>query len=493
MDNARTMMFAVAHPMRSISSFAALLLLACSSPAPADGGPLDAGDPGDHDGGDRDAGDRDDGGERSDASTPATPPALAVACDDPLDAVYAAAPSGDPMASRGAVRACAYTGWLSPEDLAAKLERATVDGVTPTMGAHRFIIAYQTTRSGGASAISSATVYLPDTLRASPSPALVAAHGTIGVADACAPSRVDGATEDLTIPFAARGWPVIAVDYAGLGTAGVQGYGDNDDTGRSTLDAARALRALLPEGTLTDSVVMVGHSQGGGSVLSAQALEASYGAGGDLSLVIPLAPGWTSGRDVNGFRYPGLPTTIGGGGPAAFASLFLYAWASNQLGPEHGGDLFGASVRTDVVAALERDCIRTLPTTIPAAAPSFGDLLDETFRAGLVSCADGGACTGTSQAMWDWQGANVLTPDATGASVLLYTGTEDTTVTPEDAACVVDRLEANGVAPTVCVDDSTHQTIVDHRIAWTVDYAEAFLAGTTLPACPTTGTLPACP
>jgi hypothetical protein len=489
-DDDAVLRFSLAHPMRLVPSsfvhsghrfaFAALFLLACSSPEPAqtDGGQLDAAD---HDG--NGAGDAVDSPR----------PALTVACNDLLDSVYAAAPSGDPMAARGAIRACAYTGWLSPDDLAAKLARATVDGVTPTTGAHRFVIAFQTTRSSGAGAISSATVYIPDTLHASPSPALVAAHGTIGVADACAPSRVDGAADDLTIPFAARGWPVIAIDYAGLGTAGVQGYGDNEDTGRSTLDGARALRALLPAGALTDSVVMVGHSQGGGAVLSAQALEASYGAGGDLSLVISLAPGWRTTRDVAGLRYPRLPTSTGGGMPATFASLFLYAWASNHLGADHGGDLFGAAVRANVVATLERDCVRTLPMTLPPVAPTFGDLFDETFRAGLVSCADGGACTGTAQMMWDWQGSDILTPDASGARVLVYAGTSDTTVTPEDAACVVDRLQTNGVTPTVCVDDSTHQTIVDHRIAWTIDYAEAFLAGSTLPACPTNGSLPACP
>jgi pimeloyl-ACP methyl ester carboxylesterase len=320
----------------------------------------------------------------------------------------------------------------------------------------------------------------------------VSAHGTAGIADGCAPSRIDGASDALVLPFAGRGWPVIAPDYAGLGTEDVQGYGDNDDTGRSTLDAARALSALMPAGTLSGRIVMNGHSQGGGSVLSAQAMEPSYGAGGELALVIAFAPGWAIAREATGYRFPGVSTTFGGGAPAAIASLFLYAWGARELGLDRAGEVFGAAVRADVMAALERDCIFTLTSTIPAAAPTFGDLVDETLRTGIVSCADGGACTGTASQLWTFMGDNILMPAATGAPVLVLAGTNDTLATPRDVSCIAEHLRGAGVTPTVCVDTSTHFDIVPNTIGFAIDYASAMLSSADPPACPTTTTLPAC-
>jgi hypothetical protein len=237
---------------------------------------------------------------------------------------------------------------------------------------------------------------------------------------------------------------------------------------------------------------MAGHSQGGGSVLSAQALEPSYGAGGDLALVIPFAPGWAIARDANGYRYPGLPTSFGAGAPAAIASIFLYAWAANTLGPTHVGDVFGAASRDAIVAALERDCVFDLAVSIPLAAPTYGDLLDDTLRSGVVSCADGGTCTGTAQTLWDWLGANPVHGDPSGAAVLVYTGTFDTLATPADVSCIVDYLRADGVSPALCVDASTHFDVVENGSAYAIEYAEAMLTAHPLPPCPSSGSLPAC-
>jgi hypothetical protein len=421
-------------------------------------------------------------------------PMLAVACDDTVDAVYAASPdtSAPALARRGAILACAYEGFVPAFDVASRLAAVGATGVVPTTGVHSYRVAYQTTRRGDVPAVSSARVLLPATYARTPSPMLVAAHGTAGLADRCAPSRSPTQGDGLALPFAATGWPTIAPDYAGLGTEGIQGYGDNDDTARSQLDGARALRALLPEGTLSDAIVMDGHSQGGGVVLSAQAFERTYGAGGELALVLAFAPGIQLDRDVTGYRFPRVSTSLGSGAPAAIASLAIYAWHASALGPERAGEGFGAAARDELVAAIGDQCVFDLAASIPAIAPTFGDLVDETFRTGLLSCADGGACTGNAQGMWDFLGANAISPDPVGARVHVYTGSSDTLATPRDVACIVDYLEAASVTPTVCVDGSTHFDVVGHGSAHVLAYAGAVVDGTPPPACPTADTLPAC-
>ena len=50
---------------------------------------------------------------------------------------------------------------------------------------------------------------------------VVVAHPSEGMADSCATSRHPDSLRDLALPWAAQGYPVIAPDYAGLGTAGV--------------------------------------------------------------------------------------------------------------------------------------------------------------------------------------------------------------------------------------------------------------------------------
>src|SRR5262249_6214296 len=147
------------------------------------------------------------------------------------------------------------------------------------------------------------------------------------------------------------------------------GYGDNRDTGYSTLDAARSLRKLLdPSSPLGPEVVVLGHSEGGGAALSAQALAKTYGAGGELVAAIAHAPGWQVDAKVDGFRYADTPTTYGSGFPAVIGSLLLYAYSARHLGgAAHGGDAFGATARAAAVRAIEHECVFALAESLPRA------------------------------------------------------------------------------------------------------------------------------
>ena len=103
----------------------------------------------------------------------------------------------------------------------------------------------------------SGTLYLPKGTRPSGGWPLVAwAHGTLGVADVCAPSWAGHKPRDATYinRWLAAGFAVVATDYQGLGGPGPHPYLIWEAEGRSVLDAARAAlqahSAALATGTI---------------------------------------------------------------------------------------------------------------------------------------------------------------------------------------------------------------------------------------------------
>jgi pimeloyl-ACP methyl ester carboxylesterase len=107
-------------------------------------------------------------------------------------------------------------------------------------------------------------------------PVISWAHGTTGVADACAPSR-----NSVTSPAQASisyiypelndwlraGYAVVQTDYQGLGTPGKHPYLIGEAEGRSVLDIVTAARQLDPK--IGKRYLISGHSQGGQSALFA--------------------------------------------------------------------------------------------------------------------------------------------------------------------------------------------------------------------------------
>jgi pimeloyl-ACP methyl ester carboxylesterase len=103
------------------------------------------------------------------------------------------------------------------------------------------------------------------------------AHGTVGIADRCAPSKV-GTQDNYDRPLLNRwvkaGYAVVRTDYPGLGTPGPHPYLNGQSEGRSVLDVVRAARKLEPG--IGKRVVIAGHSQGGQAALFAASLAPSW-------------------------------------------------------------------------------------------------------------------------------------------------------------------------------------------------------------------------
>jgi fermentation-respiration switch protein FrsA (DUF1100 family) len=104
-------------------------------------------------------------------------------------------------------------------------------------------------------------------------PVISWAHATVGIADACAPSRA-GSRGDYDIPLLNRwlkaGYAVVRTDYEGLGTPGPHPFLIGVSEGRGVLDMVRAARKL--DSSIGKRVVITGHSQGGQAALFAGSL-----------------------------------------------------------------------------------------------------------------------------------------------------------------------------------------------------------------------------
>ena len=108
-------------------------------------------------------------------------------------------------------------------------------------------------------------------------PLIAWAHGTVGVADVCAPSnnpRSERDTKYLT-HWLQQGYAVVASDYQGLGTPGGHPYLATRPASYSVLDAIRAVQGD-PNLKLSKAVVLVGQSQGGGAAFATAGEAVTY-------------------------------------------------------------------------------------------------------------------------------------------------------------------------------------------------------------------------
>jgi alpha-beta hydrolase superfamily lysophospholipase len=151
-------------------------------------------------------------------------------------------------------------------------------------------ILYATTRSGKP-AMASAVVLVPRAATSAPLPVVAWAHGTTGIAAACAPSVLDKPFDNVPdiAALVNEGWAYVGTDYPGLGTPGGHTYLVGDDAAHAVLDAVRAARQLT-DASLGDRVVVWGHSQGGNSALWTGIRAAEFAPDLQIEGVLAAAP-----------------------------------------------------------------------------------------------------------------------------------------------------------------------------------------------------------
>ena len=153
-----------------------------------------------------------------------------------------------------------------------------VDAYTSTnlgsVAAESSILTYKMLGQSGQEVQATSLVFTPNTPPPTGGwPIVVWAHGTTGVADACAPSKaaLTDSTKDLISKLLAAGYVVVAPDYEGLGTSGIHPFLNVKSEAFSITDAVVATRNYLSQRNLLTSKkwLTVGHSQGGHAALSA--------------------------------------------------------------------------------------------------------------------------------------------------------------------------------------------------------------------------------
>ena len=122
-------------------------------------------------------------------------------------------------------------------------------------------------------------------------PLVAWAHGTVGVADICAPSWAGRSLRDLTYldAWLDAGFAVVATDYQGLGTPGPHPYLYTRPAAYDLLDS---VRAVTKSGFgLSSKTILVGQSQGGIAVVATGGYAHDYAPDVDIRGIVATGAG----------------------------------------------------------------------------------------------------------------------------------------------------------------------------------------------------------
>jgi len=453
-------------------------------------------------------------------------PMLTIACADKVSDVYTA-PTGLPamdMTHRGDVFHCAVSESMTAAKVNSQIDaysQAPVTGLTAgtaeaanaTTGFWTYRIAYRSLRntpSGGgnpAEGDSVATVAIPEHPLPG-APLVVFAHGSVGIAPKCAPSLLDlsGPVSDQDYPvsimrLAGYGFTVIAPDYNGFSFGqSPPGYFNAEDEAHSVLDATRAAGNVLP--SMPDKVVLVGHSQGGHAVLSAQSFAKAYGMKGTLAGIAAFAPLETTMAIWAAAATPASGLTTKDTSSVLYAMEYAYT-AGNLRGDTGGGLAVFQTAKQQAAkdTMLGGECYDSAKLEALGMGPA--DFFDNDYvqNVGLAcaaspvsDCTKAPSTPAGDAPLWlsRWKEDRPALDDQS-APILIWYGAMDESVTPGRAQCARDKfakdLMSGGATTTIkyCYDAAAaHRDII--RTA-TGDYVNQWIAarggaGSDPGACP---------
>lgn len=198
------------------------------------------------------------------------------------------------------------------------------DDQLPSAAAAGTRLTYATRDQRGRPAMATGIYWVPrGTPPAGGWPVVSWAHGTVGIADECAPTKHrlgDGVEAPVRAALDA-GYAVTATDYAGLGSAGETDYLGGAAAAYSVIDMIRAARSV--DAALGSSWVSVGHSQGGHAALHAAHRQPAYAPELPVKGAVAIAP-VSSLENLFGLFGPRIP---GLGALNVLSAPFLYTLA----------------------------------------------------------------------------------------------------------------------------------------------------------------------
>lgn len=296
-------------------------------------------------------------------------------------------------------------------------------------------------------------------------PVLAWAHGTWGVDDKCTPSNSTNffkATPALE-GMIARGYTVVAPDYAGLGTAQPHPYLIGISTAYSVLDAIRATRGISEAGA-SNRFAVWGESQGGHAALWTGQLAKQYAP--DLALVgvAAAAPPTDLIENLTGGTDPSI---------RAFMTAFTaHSWSQH----------FGISLRTlgtkstgDLINRLGKNNCVTL-----GAKPRIGTMVGVAVLRARLKNVDLGRIA-------PWKDIALNNSPSTrdyGAPFLIAQNDADTIVAPAVTKDFARKLCRDGARLRYIsiVSNGGHPTSAADSATETLDWIDARFAGDAAPS-----------
>ncbi len=290
----------------------------------------------------------------------------------------------------------------------------------------------------------SGMVIAPAGKAAAQRPMIAWAHGTVGSADKCAPSKTftgvaaatDSAGTALANQFAfflRQGYVVVATDYEGLGTEGPHPFLVGTSEGRSVLDsllAARQVSAL----NAGDTAVIYGASQGGQAALFAGELASTWAPDIKIAGVVAASP--VSEVDLL------LPFAGSVPAVAHYYVLGVYGQAAANKNLNVSAVLDASAIAQS--SAIESQCLDQLPAT-------FTGVLTATGKTSFI--------TTNPLALPEWKAQLAsIVPGLrlTGAPVLIVQGKDDATVPAFTTQSLVKRICGKNQVQYIEYDKTGH-------------------------------------
>jgi pimeloyl-ACP methyl ester carboxylesterase len=352
---------------------------------------------------------------------------LAIACS------IAAAPAAQAKVRPGPAGDAFYT---PPSPLPAgkhgdAIWARTLTGAAAVPGASATkLVLYRSQKGDGGTTAVSGVVSIPKGKAPKGGwPVISWAHGTTGIADQCAPSRVTGTggvsayttyVYPLLTKWLKAGYAVVRTDYQGLGTPGDHEYINGKAEGASVLDMVRAARQVDPR--LSKNIIISGHSQGGHAALFAAAQAPKYTPELKLKGTVAFAPASHLDEQIP------LTRSLTNPNPGLTGLIALIAYGLHAAYP---AQLDLATYLSDAGLALAQQasskCLLDLATAAGTLPPS-GFFKPNADLAPVAKLLD----------LNDPSHLKIKTP------VLVEQGTADTTVIPLFTDTLVTELKDNG-------------------------------------------------
>jgi hypothetical protein len=334
----------------------------------------------------------------------------------------------------------------SKHGTAIQWRKLTGDAVLKSAKSNRLLL-YSSTSSDGDAVAESGTVAVPKGKAPKGGwPVVTWGHGTVGIADACAPSiaGMPGSYDSkLLNSWLKAGYAVVRTDYEGLGIPEqTHPYLVGVSEGRSMLDIIRAARQL--DKNIGKNFVSAGHSQGGHAALWTGSLAKKWTPDLKLRGTLALAPASHLGEQASLLSALTSPSALSG-----LAAMIA-----------RGIDVYDPSLH---VPALLSDRARALYPQIDSVCLS--DLAAPTAFGALAPSelfAPGANVSGFIAALKKNDPDNLKLP----GDVQIEQGTADTTVFPLYTTPLANDYKRRGV-------DVTYKTYKGYDHAQAVTGAKA--------------------